>query len=523
MHLEISFSKAAPYGAAFSILYLFLVICYRLWFHPLRRYPGPFSAKLCDLYGAFHAYKTRLHETTLQDHEQYGPVIRQGPNKLVFNTVGALHDIYRDAKFTKSRTYLISQRHPGVYGLFNSVDQELHQSKRKLVARRYSPKEVHAFEPTMIDQIDIFIKQLAESCRNPDHGPVNMTKQAKYLAIDMMGHFLFGYPLKLQTESTHRVMASSKANFFFNVGAQLPFLVDVGVLRAVQYLWSRMSSKNYIQALDKIITNRLSQGPKVKEELLFMSAKSRISADDTEWLRDIRTEAVWHMLAGSDTISTTVSALFFYLAQNEDCYQRLAHEVRSTFPQETEIRGGALLSSCTYLRACLDETLRMSPSIPGTLWREEVNNRSDTTEPLVVDGHVVPPGVQVGVNTYALLHNEQYFPDAFNFKPARWLEESGPGQSNKQAFAPFSIGNRSCLGKSMAYLEASIIVAKTLWHFDFHMSAAEQQDVPPPCSQGGSQRFRNRASFPMKDTFSAMHDGPFLRFEFRDAGVGLGR
>lgn len=46
----------------------------------------------------------------------------------------------------------------------------------------------------------------------------------------------------------------------------------------------------------------------------------------------------------------------------------------------------------------------MSPPIPGTLWRQLSPDHNGDTQ-LIVDGHVIPKGTYVGVNTYALHHN----------------------------------------------------------------------------------------------------------------------
>ncbi|KAK9444725.1 Cytochrome P450 [Metarhizium brunneum] len=504
MYPEATLLRIAVYATGLGAVYVVSLALYRLLLHPLSKYPGPFTAKLSDLYGAFYAFHTVLHERTLDDHARYGPVVRHGPNKLVFSSVRALRDIYQNNNVTKSRAYLISQRAPGVYGLFNAIDQSLHQKKRKLVGRALAPKSLQTFEPVLIQQIDIFIQQLQRHC-GPDGAPVNMTSQTKYLFVDVMGHLLFKYPLNLQTEPTHRVLSYSRANFFFNIGMQLPSLVALRIW-ALQSLWSVISRKRYLRTLQKIILARLAQGPHVKQELLYMSAKSAIPHDDKEWVCDVQTEAVWHMLAGSDTTSTTLSALFFYLARNPRCYGRLRREIRSAFAQDGDIRSGAALASCVYLRACLDETLRMSPAIPGTLWREEVSGPGAEARKLVVDGHVIPRGVHVGVNTYSLLHNEEYFPEPFVFKPERWLDAAS-GQADREAFAPFSLGARGCLGKGVAYLGTSLVVAKTLWHFDFEESLG--------CEV---QQGRNGDEFHIRDMFSAVHDGPYLTF--REVGRG---
>ncbi|KAG8425885.1 hypothetical protein J3459_008675 [Metarhizium acridum] len=140
MYSETTLPRVVVYATGLAVVYLVSLALYRLLLHPLRKYPGPFTAKLSDLYGAFYAFHTVLHERTLDDHAKYGSVVRHGPNKLVFSSVRALRDIYQNNDVTKSRAYLVSQRAPGVYGLFNAIDQSLHQKKRKLVGRGSVPE-----------------------------------------------------------------------------------------------------------------------------------------------------------------------------------------------------------------------------------------------------------------------------------------------------------------------------------------------------------------------------------------------
>ena len=88
----------------------------------------------------------------------------------------------------------------------------------------------------------------------------------------------------------------------------------------------------------------------------------------------------------------------------------------------------------------------------------------------------MPPGTQVGVNIYTLHHNETYFPEPYKFTPERWLPSETPEAQRKamhEAFTPFSIGYRGCAGKSMAYLETSLVIAKTLWYFDFKLAPGD--------------------------------------------------
>lgn len=157
----------------------------------------------------------------------------------------------------------------------------------------------------------------------------------------------------------------------------------------------------------------------------------------------------------------------------------------------------------------------MAPATTITAWREE-DPQSTSAEPFVVDGHVIPHGTYVGVNSYCLMHHEAYFPEPFAFRPERWLagEEGSYGMAKmRSAFIPFAVGSGSCLGKGMAYLEMSLVIAKTLWHFDFEKAAGEAGKLGGGDVQSSSRPREDE--FQLYDALVADHDGPNLVFSPR--------
>lgn len=123
-----------------------LLAGYRLLLHLLRKYPGPFFAKLTQIHAGFYAIRRRLHLDIFQYHAQYGRalpcpfrlpavahsctkvglVLRVGPNRFVFNTIEVQRgtypnsysrsrnlrtkekvDIHQNERFTKAQTYLV--------------------------------------------------------------------------------------------------------------------------------------------------------------------------------------------------------------------------------------------------------------------------------------------------------------------------------------------------------------------------------------------------------------------------------
>jgi cytochrome P450 len=132
---------------------------------------------------------------------------------------------------------------------------------------------------------------------------------------------------------------------------------------------------------------------------------------------------------------------------------------------------------------------------------------------------VIPRGTHFAASIYALHHDETYFPDAETYNPERWLDEAMDEDAKRNmnyAFVPFSLGYRGCAGKTMAYMEVGLTIARTLWYFDFERASGEEGKL----GEGGTpdaEEGRERASeFQMRDAFTATHEGPSLVFKTRE-------
>ncbi|KAI1124429.1 cytochrome P450 [Nemania abortiva] len=488
------------------------VVAYRILFHPLSKYPGPSLGKVTDAYAGVVAAQRRLHLLAYQSHQKHGSVVRIAPNRILFNIATAFRAIYQDDdRITKASIYELITRN-GVYSVFNTLDRDLHRAKRKVVAQAFSDRATRSFTPALLPHIDICLRQFLESSGRP----VNMTQQMSHLAIDVVGKLALGYDLDTQTSEENRFFTRALSLGFFvsNISLHFPAFHKVHTNSVFDYIFWETREK-FTRLLEKMVQSRLALDAHalpdlfsfVTEGLPSEAAKTRDSA--------IWKEAMVFLVAGGDTVATAMTSIFFYLSRNPACYSRLADEIRSTFLSGREITSGPRLASCHYLRACIDEALRMTPPISANLWRKQI---AADKEPLFIDGHFIPRGTLFGVNVYALSHNADIFPEPFAFKPDRWLgadtgTEGGPRKPMLEAFASFSIGPRNCVGKPLAYLETSIIVAKTLWYFDFEPAPGLLGTIGEATDRGRPQEFCTY------DGFNSSHDGPYLVFTKR--GVSL--
>ena len=164
------------------------------------------------------------------------------------------------------------------------------------------------------------------------------------------------------------------------------------------------------------------------------------------------------VVAGSETTATTLSGVTYYLGRTPHAYAKLSEEVRSAF-QSYEAINGRSTESLPYLKAVIEEGLRIFPPVPIGLPRVSPGE--------FVDGHFVPQGTIVFVSSWAATHSEANFHKPFDFIPERWLDKAT--KDHLAASQPFSLGNRVCLGRNLAYLELRIILAKVFFTYDFKL------------------------------------------------------
>ena len=181
-------------------------------------------------------------------------------------------------------------------------------------------------------------------------------------------------------------------------------------------------------------------------------------------------EANLLIIAGSDTTAIALCGFFFYTTHNPRVYAKLVKEIRDTFALAEDIVAGTALSSCQYLRACIDEDMRMSPSGPS-----ELSGRV-LPRGIKIDGDFLPAGVDVGMSGFCNGRNEEIFGDPNVFRPEKWIVSEATGVTVedlarfRSMHHPFLTGPGSCAGKTIAMLEMTITIARTLHRLDVRLA-----------------------------------------------------
>jgi hypothetical protein len=159
-------TQSSSYVLTLILLYLIThvsaLFIYRLYFHPLAKYPGPFLGKITSLYAAYHGYIRDVHIDVQTCHEKYGDFVRYGPNKLLVNSASGVHDIYGHKSNVKKAQFY-SQFHRGLLpSALSAYDKDDHAPRRKVLNPSFSEVALKQYDITIAKHADIFIDKMVE-------------------------------------------------------------------------------------------------------------------------------------------------------------------------------------------------------------------------------------------------------------------------------------------------------------------------------------------------------------------------
>jgi hypothetical protein len=83
------FAPALAIGVVLAVSYLCYQIVYRLYFHPLAKFPGPIFNALSPIPGIVSLLRGRIPLDNKVLHDKYGQVVRVSPTELSYSSAQA--------------------------------------------------------------------------------------------------------------------------------------------------------------------------------------------------------------------------------------------------------------------------------------------------------------------------------------------------------------------------------------------------------------------------------------------------
>jgi len=449
-------------------VYVTTIVIYRIWFHPLAKYPGPKLAAATRFWWAKQQLSGHFPRLVHDLHLQYGEIVRIAPTELSFSGAAAWKDIYGfrnglpENRKDPGENTDADHRHPTII----NANRQTHGELRKLLSNAFSDKTLKGQEPVLLHYIDLLVKRLTEEAAKE---PVmDIVRWYNYVTFDIIGHLAFYEPFDCLQKNEYHAWMSMIFNAilyvhtirtfqrFFNVRALILRLMPKKMVQRRRW---------HIGLVEEKVRRRKTREP---EYVDFMSHLLKAEEAGRLTIPDLVANANLMVIAGSETTATILSGTTYFLLTHPHVMKTLKEEIRTSFASPDDINI-AEVSKLQYINGVLDESFRMYPPAAGS------HPRMTPPEGAIICGESLPGNTSMGMAQYAVFRSPTNFVDPDRFLPERWFSDDPKYANDKrEALQPFSYGPRNCIGRNLANIEMRLILAKLIWHFDFDLMPESQ-------------------------------------------------
>lgn len=362
---------------------------------------------------------------------RYGSVYRS--RVLVDNTVllgpdanqWVLHN--RDHQFSSRGgwRYFIDAVFPGAV---MSMDDPEHRLQRRIMQQAFKQPVMVRYLETMQPLITERIALWTPSQQFPVY------QRVKQLTLDLATRVFMGEALGGEAQAINRAFVDAVEAPMAVLREPIPPFTMWRGVRGREVL------VNYFQSL--IGRKRSEDTPDFFSQFCHATDEHGARFSDQEVIDHM----IFLMMAAHDTSTSTLSTIFYALAQQPKWQQRLREESMA-LPEQLSYQQ---LDEMPYHDACIKEALRMYPpltSMPRQL-----------TQDAEFKGYFLPKDSIVGIFPLHTHYMDEYWTSPFYFDPERFMEGRLEHKQHPFQYVPFGGGAHMCIGQHFAMMQIKSIL-----------------------------------------------------------------
>ncbi|WVZ49874.1 hypothetical protein U9M48_001197 [Paspalum notatum var. saurae] len=344
---------------------------------------------------------------------------------------------------------------------------------RKLITTHLlSVKKVQSFRLAREEEVSRVLTQIGKAAAMGE--VVDMGELLSSFTNDMVCRAVAGRLFGSQGHNTmFRKLTQDTSRLLggFNVEEFFPVLARLGALSKAVRTKTERVKRRWDELLDKLIQDHESHNRSSGNNDYDDFTYALLSAQHEYGLtRDHVKSILIDVFFGA--IDTSAQVLEFAIAElmrKPHLMDKLQAEVRSSTSLDgKQILTEASINNMTYLRAVIKESLRLHPVAPLLAPHFSMTN-------CTIDGYMIPSGIQVLVNAWAIGRDSRFWEDPEEFVPERFLDGGGAAgvnfNGNDFQFLPFGSGRRMCPGLNFGIATIEVMLANLMHHFHW--------DLPP--------------------------------------------
>jgi benzoate 4-monooxygenase len=447
--------------------------------------PGPWYARVSKiplLWATFQRRRTPYATALL---EKYGPIVVIAPDQVHTTDEDAMKVIY-DRTSLKTPFYTSMGSWKGVTSTLGFVDYASAAPTRNNLIQCFQNKNLAVLAANIESHIKEFLQLLSQKAEEDQN--VDGIVVFRLLALDIVTDVLWGEERTLLSQLDDSTPALLRRFHAFSTwNALKSFLpgADTIVRLFGTKKWKQLRhdcSDMDVTAHEALNRWNNNEASRHERDVLSMLKAMESVEDPKKHLPNSHIPAymVEMLAAGSSTTSHTAAFTCWLLTRNQRAADRLYDELKHAFPDRDSMDLRQMMD-LPFLDACIRETMRMYPMIPGPLERF-------LGKPITVDGKTVPAGTIASTAAFNQGRLPDVYADPHVWNPDRWLEADDRMRLN---WTPFGYGSRSCPGSNLAVTELKYMIGSIFRQFrtvlrpEFEGDVLEMADVFAAGSKSG--------------------------------------
>ncbi|KAH6815952.1 hypothetical protein C2S51_020772 [Perilla frutescens var. frutescens] len=461
--------------------------------------PGP---PPLPLIGNLHQFLTTTksrHVFLSQLSKKYGPLIHMklGPIPLLVITSSKLaKEVLKtqDLAFCSRPNFIGPQKFA-----YDASDIALapygdhwREVRKIMSVHLLSLRKIQTFAHIREDEIARLIGKISELASSQQAVNVNVSELAMAHVSTLVCRIAFGKGFGISRmgkfdELLHESQALMTA---FYVSDYFPWFswVDklTGLMDRLDRTFQNLDSfyrELIVEHLDRDRGRRLMEGKGDILDVLIQIKEENSSSIDFN-LDHVKALLKNVFLGGTDTSAALIVWIMTALIKAPEAMTKVQAEIRNFIGKNGKVNEEDLVK-LPYLKAVVNETLRLYPPIPMLVPRETIKRCN-------LDGYEIEPKTVVYVNAWAIARDPDNWENPDEFMPERFLEDNVDIKGQDFRVIPFGSGRRVCPGLFMGLATVELTVANLLYSFDWKMPRGiNAQDIDTDTLPGITMHKKN--------------------------------
>ena len=448
---------SSPASIALALLstFFFFKVCqvvYRIKLHALSKIPGPRLPAASSLWIRWQRWHGRL--SFKADHllSKHGPIVRIAPNMVLINDVESVQTLFSRQDLDTAPKAIRALRIGGHDWTVTYPENPVARPRRRPVMMATTTKALRYWQPMFEKNITQMVKNLGVSRSKASEDIVHHLRIATLLNSQLV---MAGPQADLEPGDFPHVVG--EYNFLVVWRLCLPgWLFDWLKLSPFRHAAFRIRSSDYLFHLGRETVEEAENwaGSDEVSTVYELLAKNINQEQFGGNKAEISAEMAGQILAATETTSSALAFIFYYLAGAPTLVEALYEELQS-------VEGFSGLENLKLLNACITEGLRFRPPVALT------GSRVVPSGGLNILGYYLPAGTVVTTQSLSLSRQRpDLFPNFDEYDPMRWLDDDPKLISERRRYlAPFGLGARRCPGGNMASFQMRMILAAVVRAF----------------------------------------------------------